>query len=171
MNWYAGVTAFPTLFSRTDDRRRERQGDLAVGAGEVGTQDWPRILLVAETESPDWQDPVAWIMAQQVMVVRAPNRQFPRDWLSCYPDDFALMIVDCEYVGNFGDVVEYTLSLRQRSPDTPVILASRHFNRNEFGSQTSVILNSALKMPFTRSSLFLAISAATDGNRRHMRVV
>lgn len=171
MNWYSGVTAFPTLFDRADDPRHQRDQDSTANSLVGSTDDWPRILLVAETESPEWQEPVTWIMAQQVMVVRAPNRQFPRDWLSSYPDDFALMIVDCEYVGNFGDVVDYTLSLRHRSPDTPIVLASRHFNRNEFGSQTSMILDSALKMPFSRSNLFLAICSASNKGRHHLRAV
>lgn len=163
------VTRLPRKTTVSPRRPSSGSSHIASGRTLVG-QNMHRFLLIAALADPDWAEPIRWIESCGGLLVQGPNRMFPRDWLDDAPDDFDLVLIDCEFLGEFEDVVEYALGLRLRAPTLPVLVASRLFARHDFSTQRSAICDCALKLPCSRSALFLGLSAAMD-NRASRRAL
>lgn len=75
-----------------------------------------------------------------------------------------ICLVSAGALGNVSDVVDYCLALRQSSPDLPVILLSANVAMSDFSTERWELCDATVKVPVTRVSLALAVSAALQNN-------
>lgn len=80
-----------------------------------------------------------------------------------------LCFISAAALGDTSDVVSFCMALRQFKPDLPTILCSADVAMSDFSTERWEICDATLRIPLTRVSTALAVSAAIENNLGFVR--
>lgn len=81
-------------------------------------------------------------------------------------DAAQICFISAEALGNISDVVDYCMALRESKPDIPTILLSADVSMSDYSTERWEICDATVKVPTSRVSTTLAVSAAFENNIR-----
>lgn len=77
-----------------------------------------------------------------------------------------LLLVDVDVVPGTQSLVGDLIAFRQAEPDTPVVIGSRSFRRNDFSVERAAITDASLRLPAASSEVDAALVAAVENHNR-----
>ena len=75
-----------------------------------------------------------------------------------------ICFISAAALGSSSDVVSFCMALRQSKPDLPTILCSAEVAMSDYSTERWEICDATLRIPLTRVSTLLAVSAALENN-------
>jgi hypothetical protein len=138
---------------------------LAAEAGQA-----PRSAnIVVFCNRPGPLDPLLdWLAEKGAKIVHVPLRRLPLDWFDTFAGSHDVALVDADFLGDEGAMIDFGMRLRRFSPAMPVIMASRRVTTSDFSTERMAICDVTLRMPVTRGDLLEAMSAAMENHHYWM---
>jgi DNA-binding response OmpR family regulator len=133
-------------------------------AGEAGQS--PRSAnIVVFCDRPGPLDPLLdWLAEKGAQITHFPLRRLPLDWFDTYAGSHDVALVDADFLGDEGAMIDFGMRLRRFSPAMPVIMASRRVTTSDSSTERMAICDVTLRMPVTRGDLLEAMSAALENH-------
>lgn len=168
LNWFGGGAGRKSL--RANDGRKQHRASLADSAGETNFRyvNGPRVIerkiaFIASGDSP-LKDHAAWVgQHANGMETYETLPQFAAKLDPLLQKIYAA-VVDVDVLARTGASLETLIDLRNRFPDLIVVTASRNLNRHDFTGDRIAIADASVRLPASRISLGLALSAAATNN-------
>lgn len=131
-----------------------------------GVAQMPRpAQIVAVCERPGPLDPLLdWLAEKGAQIVHVPLRRLPLDWFDSHAHRHDVALVDADFLGDEGAMIDFGMRLRRFSPGMPVIMATKRVTASDFSTERMAICDVTLRMPITRGDLLEALSAALENH-------
>ena len=123
-----------------------------------------KVLVISVRDGGDLLPLQGWITALGGHSMAVGERLLPLEWIDQYSCDFDLAIVDCDHVGDYGDVIDMGRRLRRHAPGLPVIMVSSRVTSDDLTTERMAICDATLRKPLTRGGFLLALSAALENH-------
>lgn len=123
-----------------------------------------KVVVIAAREGELRETLEGWIDALGGHSMAVGDRLLPLEWIDQYAADFDLAVVDCDHVGDYGDVIDLGRRLRRHAAGLPVIMLSSRVARDDLTTERMAICDATLRKPLTRGAFLLALPAALDNH-------
>jgi CheY-like chemotaxis protein len=123
-----------------------------------------KVIVISARSGEDLGPLQGWIDALGGHSMAVGERLLPLEWIDQYACGFDLAVVDCDHVGDHGDVIDLGRRLRRHAPGLPVIMLSSRVLRDDMTTERMAICDVTLRKPLTRGGFLLAVSAALDNH-------
>jgi len=144
----------------------------------VSTSEQPNRILTSEAnpaprpahivvfcDRPGPFDPLLnWLAEKGAKITHFPLRRLPLDWFDSFAGNHDVALVDADFLGDEGAMIDFGIRLRRFAPAMPVIMASRRVMASDFSTERMAICDVTLRMPVTRGDLLEAMSAAIENH-------
>lgn len=81
------------------------------------------------------------------------------------PEHWGILFILMDELEDEKSTIDYLRLFRAIQPKLPTVLISETFQKNDFGTDQADICDVSLKLPFSKTSLVLAMSQAHQNNR------
>lgn len=123
-----------------------------------------KVLVISVRDGGEFQPLQDWIVTLGGHCMAVGERLLPLEWIDQYACDFDLAVVDCDHVGDYGEVIDLGRRLRRHAPGLPVIMVSSRVTRDDLTTERMAICDATLRKPLTRGGFLLALSAALENH-------
>jgi DNA-binding response OmpR family regulator len=121
--------------------------------------------IVVFCDRPGPLDPLLdWLTEKGARITHFSLRRLPLDWFDTYADSHDVALVDADFLGDEGAMIDFGMRLRRFAPTMPVIMASRRVTTSDYSTERMAICDVTLRMPVTRGDLLEAMSAALENH-------
>lgn len=121
--------------------------------------------IVVFCDRPGPLDPLLdWLAEKGAQITHYPLRRLPLDWFDRFADSHDVALVDADFLGDQGAMIDFGMRLRRFAPAMPVIMASRRVTASDYSTERMAICDVTLRMPVTRGDLLEAMSAALENH-------
>ena len=121
--------------------------------------------IVVFCNRPGPLDPLLnWLAEKGAQVSHFPLRRLPLDWFDSFAGSHDVALVDADFLGDEGAMIDFGMRLRRFPPNMPVIMASRRVTTSDYSTERMAICDVTLRMPVTRGDLLEAMSAALENH-------
>ena len=109
-----------------------------------------------------------WLGRWGAKLTAMPIRSLPLEWFDRYASSFDAALVDADFLGDEGAMIDFGIRLRRYAPDLPIIILSSRVAQSDFSTERMAICDVTLRPPLTPTSLLEALAvAATNHDRWH----
>lgn len=123
-----------------------------------------KVVVISARDSDVRHMLEGWITALGGHSMAVGDRLLPLEWIDQYACDFDLAVVDCDHVGDYGDVIDLGRRLRRHAAGLPVIMLSSQVARDDLTTERMAICDATLRKPLTRGAFLLALPAALENH-------
>lgn len=128
-------------------------------------QAWARkVMLICAPPAGEIDIAKQWFTAMGGTTVTVGERLLPMEWIDQYAESFDVALVDCDHLGDDGDVIDFSLRMRRYSPHLPLIMMSSRVHAHDFGTERLAICDVTLQKPFTQSAFAIGLEAAVQNH-------
>jgi hypothetical protein len=121
--------------------------------------------IVVFCDRPGPLDPLLdWLAEKGARITQFSLRRLPLDWFDTYAGCHDVALVDADFLGDEGAMIDFGMRLRRFAPAMPVIMASRRVTTSDYSTERMAICDVTLRMPVTRGDLLEAMSAALENH-------
>lgn len=125
--------------------------------------------IVVFCDRPGPLDPLLdWLAEKGAQITHMPLRRLPLDWFDDHAESHDVALVDADFLGDEGAMIDFGIRLRRFAPGLPVIMASRRVTASDYSTERMAICDVTLRMPVTRGDLLEALSAALENHSHWM---
>jgi hypothetical protein len=129
-------------------------------------QHWAgKVMLICAPPGSEIDCAKAWFSAMGGTTVTVGERLLPLEWIDQYAESFDLALVDCDHLGDDGDVIDFSLRMRRFSPNLPLVMVSSRVHAHDFGTERLAICDVTLQKPFTQSAFAIGLQTAIVNHR------
>lgn len=84
------------------------------------------------------------------------------------PGHECILVVDLDLFEDLDEATDFLINLREEEPELAAVIASVGFSSNDFSLERVLIADASVRLPTSRVTLGLAMSAAVSNNRNRM---
>lgn len=93
-----------------------------------------------------------------------PLRSLPLEWFDRYASSFDAALVDADFLGDDGSMIDFGLRLRRFAPDLPIIMITSRVAQSDFSTERMAICDVTLRAPLTTATLLQALGIAVENH-------
>lgn len=107
---------------------------------------------------------LTWLGAQGAALRIMALSLLSADWFDRHAMAFHAALVDADFLGDDGAMIDFCLRLRRFAPDLPVIVVSSRVARSDFTAERKAICDVTLRSPVTAAALLRGLGAALENH-------
>jgi DNA-binding response OmpR family regulator len=109
-----------------------------------------------------------WLRDLGAQVTPMPIRSLPLEWFDRYATGFDAALVDADFLGDEGSMIDFGMRLRRFAPDLPIIMVSSRVAQSDYSTERMAICDVTLRAPLAGQALLEALAVAiTNHDRWH----
>lgn len=105
-----------------------------------------------------------WLASRGARLTAMPIRSLPLEWFDRYANTFDAALIDADFLGDDGAMIDFGLRLRRFAPDLPIIVLSSRVTQSDYSTERMAICDVTLRTPLTASTLLEALSVAVENH-------
>ncbi|MGL6211035.1 MAG: hypothetical protein ACRC14_14530 [Paracoccaceae bacterium] len=121
-------------------------------------------VLALGLDDMDARDASRWTGDLGGLLLRASAERDMYHWLSRNTSRKAILLVNCDFVGDAETNCDLGIGLRHFWPDLVVIFASSRVRSNDLSKERLAICDATLRMPFAQSAFKLCVGVAIENH-------
>lgn len=107
-----------------------------------------------------------WLGSWGAHLTAMPIRSLPLEWFDRYASSFDAALVDSDFLGDEGAMIDFGMRLRRFAPDLPIIAISSRVAQSDYSTERMAICDVTLRAPLTATSLLEALAVAVTNHDR-----
>lgn len=107
---------------------------------------------------------LAWLASRGAKLTAMPIRSLSFEWFDRYANSFDAALIDADFLGDDGTMIDFGLRLRRFAPYLPIIVLSSRVTRSDYSTERMAICDVTLRTPLTASTLLDALAIAEENH-------
>jgi hypothetical protein len=136
------------------------------GASPGATAASARIVAFCSLPGSPLDPLLDWLRGRGAQLAPMPIRSLPLEWFDRYASSFDAALIDADFLGDEGAMIDFGLRLRRFAPDLPIIVISSRVAQSDYSTERMAICDVTLRAPLTATALIEALAVAVTNHDR-----